>query len=550
MATASPNGAHLDSPSRASLTAHASPTGHGAHGGHGAHTTNAAHAAHAAINAKTLFASREAAARKLQRAFRAKKARDAIKKMVRENYVKIFDKFGNKYVYKNRNTKEVFHTKPKFLGTDDLPNPKYFEAPIEYDANDDYPMDGYALLVTVNKFPSGKMAELPEATDSDHVLLEKVLTHDYICKFRQENVIVLKQPSCLEFMEAMNRLRRIVKRKGYFVMYLCSHVVTVYNGDQKNKSENGYICMKDTLWTKPRMIAKTAISLSTLVTCLSKLDCKFKTVFLNYAHAPLNHRSLFSSKILYPPGNFATRLANEAHCAVVTNCTTGTSLRDLVNHTAASTVLPRVYANKAQSREQRGWKKNYFTKQELTEFKNDEKEDDGGSAPGLVKSARRSTKKGTGVVSFFTKLTRSSKSDKPESTSKKPSGAIFPSNKLGDAKSMDVGMGRPATLVPSLDLVHAARNSQGDGASIYEPEPCGATHEVPFEEMFQQFVNDWEMTLESEDVYVTPMPELPDANWYRDDADADAIKVELPGRKDVSFNYCLYIFGVLYRVSA
>jgi hypothetical protein len=484
-------------------------------------------------NAKAEFATRDAAVRKLQRAFRAKQARNAIKKMVRENYVKVFDKFSNKYMYKNRHTKEITAIKPRFLGNEDLPNPRSFNAPVDYDPNDDYPMDGYAFMVTVNKFPAGKMADLPEATDSDHILLEKILTHDYICKFRPENVIVLKQPSCSEFMDGMNRLRRICKRKGYFVMYLCTHVVTVFNGDKNNSKETGYICMKDTLWTKPHMIANTSISLGTLVACLNKLDCKFKTVFLNYAHSPVNANksTVFSSKILYPPPNFATRLANEANAAVVANCATGASLRDLVNHTAASTLLPRVYENKQALREELGWKKNYFTNQELKEFRRAEEEaaaaGEAGSRPNSRGGIRR-----LGLLGKLSSFHKSSKSVGSSGKGAVTGGAapVFPIEGAPAAPPAD-----PMQLHVNMETIVPQSYDHSHEADQFEA--VGTTPDVKFDEMFDQFVRDWKVELESEDVYVTPKPTLPEANWYRDENDDDKIRAEMPTQQQV-----LYMF--------
>lgn len=75
----------------------------------------------------------DVAARKLQTAYRARQARLALKKLIRENYVKLYDRINDQYVYKNKNTKEIFLQKPIFLGNDDLPTPKIFAAPNDYD---------------------------------------------------------------------------------------------------------------------------------------------------------------------------------------------------------------------------------------------------------------------------------------------------------------------------------------------------------------------------------------------------------------------------------
>ncbi len=274
----------------------------------------------------------DAAARKIQNAFRSKQARIAIKKLVRENYVKIYDRFSAQYVYKNRRTKEITG-KPAFLGKDDLPTPRVFNAPSDYDPMDDFDLDGYALIVTVNKFNQNKLPEQHESSNSDHVLIEEVIAHDFICKYRQENVIFLKNPSCAEFLEALQRLRRHIRPQGFLFVYLSSHVVTVHGGDKKDTHETGYLCMRDTLWTRPAVIAATSISLSLLASSLNKIECKQKTIFLNYAHVPNTRRSPFGSKFLYPPPDFASRLARAVQCAVITNCTVGTSIAEVIRHT-------------------------------------------------------------------------------------------------------------------------------------------------------------------------------------------------------------------------
>ena len=54
----------------------------------------------------------------IQRAYQTKRARDHVKIMVRQNYIKLFDRINQDYVYKNKMTGEIKMEKPKFLGED------------------------------------------------------------------------------------------------------------------------------------------------------------------------------------------------------------------------------------------------------------------------------------------------------------------------------------------------------------------------------------------------------------------------------------------------
>lgn len=276
---------------------------------------------------------RENAARKLQAAYRVRMARQALRRLVKDNYVKLYDRVNDQYVYKNKKTKEVFLKKPQFLGSDDLPTPKIYAAPTDYDPKDDFDTEGYALIVTVNSFPNGRIQELNPAVNIDHTQLEEVLSHDFICKIRLENVVSLRNPTCAQFKSALDDCRKLCKSRGFLVVYLCTHVVTVFKGEKENPKESSYFLMSDTIWTRPDLIAKTSISLSTFSSYINRIVCKRKTIFVNYSHNDRPKRSLFRSKEMYPAEDFLPRLVTETNCVVMACCTSGTPAYDIIKHT-------------------------------------------------------------------------------------------------------------------------------------------------------------------------------------------------------------------------
>ena len=130
------------------------------------------------------------AATKGQHAFRVWRAKRMLKAKIRQNYVKVYDKINDEYLYKNRLTGEVYATKPVFLGEEDLPDPKLYAAPTNYDPEEFFE-DAFALIVTVAAYDSDRMSDLSINCVKDHHALEDLIPHSFICKFGAENFLSL-----------------------------------------------------------------------------------------------------------------------------------------------------------------------------------------------------------------------------------------------------------------------------------------------------------------------------------------------------------------------
>ena len=119
-------------------------------------------------------------------------------------------------------------------------------------------------------------------------------------------------------------------------MYICTHVATVWGGEDRkskfDKNETAYLCMTDTIWKDAKSVAATSVPISNLVQMLNEIPSDRKTVALNYAHQPYRKPSVFGSKVMYPPGDMLSRLADGANCAVIGCCTIGTPSSDMIRH--------------------------------------------------------------------------------------------------------------------------------------------------------------------------------------------------------------------------
>ena len=269
------------------------------------------------------------AARYIQSAYRAKMARDTLKLMIRQNFVKLKDRQTGVYYYKNRTSGETMVRKPRILGNDDLPTPRDFRSPDNYDPGYS-DMDAYAMIITVNTFSNDKIANLGLQADADHSTFEHLLGHDYICKFRGENVISLKNPSVLTVKDSFERLRKMVKKRSYLFLYICTHVVTLQT---KVVPDNCFFCCKDTVWKSAEQAATTSISLGELCHLINILGVDRKVIAVNFAHLKPTPKSMFKSRYFYPPPDTLTRLADTCNCAVLGSCNVGTSIADMEAHT-------------------------------------------------------------------------------------------------------------------------------------------------------------------------------------------------------------------------
>ena len=58
--------------------------------------------------------------------------------------MKIYDKINDEFLYKNKITGVITSKKPAFLGKEDLPEPKSYEAPLNYDPGNLHDKYSYA----------------------------------------------------------------------------------------------------------------------------------------------------------------------------------------------------------------------------------------------------------------------------------------------------------------------------------------------------------------------------------------------------------------------
>jgi hypothetical protein len=265
---------------------------------------------------------RDTAARIIQRKARLRIARRNLVNLFKESYVKVYDEVSDQYVYKNKFTLEISYDKPRLLGSDDLPSPRKLEAPSDYNPGEENKeIIGYALVVTVNEFISDKLQTVPHSSLSDHILIEDVMTHDFVCKIPPENATFITNPTTSEFKQAIDRFRRVCTKKSFFVLYLTTNVVTVLKGEKKNKKETCYFAMKNTDWTSPVTAASTSISFTNFCSWINSIASKKKTMFMNITHAERQKDTFFARpRLVYPPPDFYIRLVNECNCALIAAC--------------------------------------------------------------------------------------------------------------------------------------------------------------------------------------------------------------------------------------
>ena len=280
---------------------------------------------------------RDDAARIIQRLARMYLAISRLRSMVRANYIKKYDRVNERHFYKNKTTGEILLNKPRVLGSGDLPDPRSFVAPETYDVGDEEGMPvGYAMVVVNDNFPrsEGRLSSLPLVVQNEFKELEDVLSHDFICRLPQENVYALMNPKKAEIKETLERLKQIVRKKDYFLVYMCTHVLTVVGGEQKNSSETAYFATPSTVWKgKPEDVAPSCLSLSDFTKGLSRVKSRKKTAIINYCYQPPPQKSFFAPvKSIYPPANFLARLADQANCAVLACCVSGSSMSDTLSH--------------------------------------------------------------------------------------------------------------------------------------------------------------------------------------------------------------------------
>lgn len=273
----------------------------------------------------------DAAARVVQQAFRRYEAKKMLRLMIKQNFVKLRDRENNRYIYKNKTTGEVSENKPLNLGKDDLKTPRSFTAPEDYRPGFE-DNEGYALLVTVNKFTSTRIEDFSKHTEADHGLLEHYLSHEYVCKIPAENVIPLMNPTLRMFKDALDRLRRMCKKKSYLFVYISTHVLTIHSKIREFKNDDCFLCFKDTIWKSSDQAAQTAMPWSVFAKSLNDILAEEKVIAINLCHNKAPQKSIFKSRYLYPPPNCLTRLADMANCAVIGSCNMGSQISSMEAH--------------------------------------------------------------------------------------------------------------------------------------------------------------------------------------------------------------------------
>jgi hypothetical protein len=175
------------------------------------------------------------------------------------------------------------------------------------------------------------------SSEKDHNSIYDAIAHDFICRYRSENVFSLKNPTSFDFIETLKTLKRktasIDPKKGFLFVYISTHVIEVDGGDKENKNEKTFFAFQNSIWGKPIELAESSVSLSAFVAMLDGVKINRKTVVLSYAHVPRPRLTLFpSAKKLYPNSDFLIRLAVEANCAVIGSCSIGTKAREVIKH--------------------------------------------------------------------------------------------------------------------------------------------------------------------------------------------------------------------------
>lgn len=194
--------------------------------------------------------------------------------------------------------------------------------------------EGHLLIVTTNSFPIGKWGEVSDSTSRDHEQIQYLLSHGLIGKFHADNVTLLKNPSTNDFKDSLIALKKTCKEHNFLVIYLATHIVTVVKGEKKeNPKEVCYLAFHNSVWGKPAEIAESCVSLTAFTTLLNKIHCNRKTIIVNYAHQPKPKTVLFpSSKTLYPPNDFLSKLAELSKCVVIGSCSIGAKAKDYLVH--------------------------------------------------------------------------------------------------------------------------------------------------------------------------------------------------------------------------
>eukprot|EP00597_Dinobryon_sp_UTEXLB2267_P006584 CAMPEP_0170093198 /NCGR_PEP_ID=MMETSP0019_2-20121128/26341_1 /TAXON_ID=98059 /ORGANISM="Dinobryon sp., Strain UTEXLB2267" /LENGTH=656 /DNA_ID=CAMNT_0010313939 /DNA_START=331 /DNA_END=2302 /DNA_ORIENTATION=- len=200
---------------------------------------------------------------------------------------------------------------------------------------------------------------IPDPTDNDHNLIESLMSHSFLCRFRSENIICLKNPSVADVMNALAQMKKMCRKEGFLFVYLSTHVLRLSNNTKQSnlkdkkkttkgkktskvkaqtstsqsKVEDTYFAFQDSMWGKPAETVESCYSLSSFTAALNEIKANKKTILLNCAHLPKPKQFFPGTKTLYPPDDVLFRLANDCDCAVIGSCSIGSKVNDIIKHT-------------------------------------------------------------------------------------------------------------------------------------------------------------------------------------------------------------------------
>lgn len=290
----------------------------------------------------------EKAALRLQCAYRCYSSRGEAKNRYRSQHLKFFSDADNCYAFRNKKTNAITFRAPSFfMDEEEIPpsNPMY-KAPFEYNPGLEDTRNEFFLLVTINTFPLGSWGahsggarsttDLEDAVfniNDDHDAFAQLLGHDFICKYRPENMFHLKNCTTEDFLEALIEMRRKCSTRSSLVVYITTHVITVTGADKEHKKEDTYFAMHNSVWGTPADLVETTISFSNFAILINKIASKKKTIIINCCHFPKPLPTLFKSpKILYPPAKLYSRLATACQCVVIGSCAIGSSVAEYLQY--------------------------------------------------------------------------------------------------------------------------------------------------------------------------------------------------------------------------
>lgn len=270
------------------------------------------------------------AAIRLQCAYRCYLARRRAQDHYRSHFKKVYDINLRKYVYQNKDTQDVFEDLPEYFNEQQIPIPRDFAAPPDYNPGNEATGEGYALIISNSQFPLGKWAPSHSELDHDYEKIFHTVTHDFIGRIRPENCVGLKNPTTMEVKDAIKHLSKICRVNGFIFIYIATHIINIIGAaDPENDKETAYLAFRNSIWGKTKEITESCIGIIEFTGLINGIKAKNKTIVLNYAHAPPPRKALFtSSKQVYPPTNILFRMADLCRCPVIGSCTVGFAIKD------------------------------------------------------------------------------------------------------------------------------------------------------------------------------------------------------------------------------